>query len=218
MKRRYYLAGMVLVLAALVAAALAYPHLPEQIATHWNLQGEADDFGPRWMIFVIGPGIMALMLAVFALLPWLSPRHFEVESFLPTYLRLMLLVVAMCGYFFAVMLAAGLTGSLAVDRALVGGIAVLLVLFGNLMGKVRRNFYLGIRTPWTLASERVWHATHRLAGRSMVVAGLVALAIVLAGGAVWTVAIALGAGLLLPVVFSLVHYKQLERRGELEAR
>jgi hypothetical protein len=101
---------------------------------------------------------------------------------------------------------------------LVGGIAVLLVLFGSLMGKVRRNFYLGIRTPWTLASERVSHATHRLAGRSMVVAGLAALVPVLAGAAVWTVAAALGTGLLLPVVFSLVHYKQLERRGQLETR
>jgi uncharacterized membrane protein len=218
MKRRYYLAGIVLVLAALVAAWLAYPHLPEQFATHWSLRGEPDDFSPRWTIFVIGPGIMALMLAVFALLPWLSPRRFDVESFLPTYLRPMLLVVAMCGYFFAVVLVAALTGSFAVDRALVGGIAVLLVLFGNLMGKVRRNFYLGIRTPWTLASERVWHATHRLAGRSMVVAGLAALVLVLAGAAVWTVAAALGTGLLLPVVFSLVHYKQLERRGQLETQ
>jgi uncharacterized membrane protein len=83
------------------------------------------------------------------------------------------------------------------------------------MGKLRRNFYLGIRTPWTLASERVWNATHRFAARITVAGGLVGLTLSIAGLYLWALA-----ALLLPalasVIYSLVIYKQLERRGEIE--
>jgi uncharacterized membrane protein len=98
-----------------------------------------------------------------------------------------------------------------------GGIALLFVLLGNVMGKLRRNFWLGVRTPWTLANERVWYATHRLAARTMVAGGLPALVAAL-GALPHLVAVAalLGAALV-PVVFSLVYYKRLERAGTLEA-
>jgi len=99
------------------------------------------------------------------------------------------------------------------------GVSVLVIVLGNVMGKLRRNFFIGIRTPWTLASERVWYATHRLAGKSMVAAGILSVGAALAGGvagfAAW-MAIVL-AGFLVPVVYSFVHYKALEREGTLEA-
>lgn len=138
------------------------------------------------------------------------------DTFQPTYLHLMLVVVAMSGYFFAVVLWAALTGSVNIHRATLGGISVLIVLSGNVMGKVRRNFFIGVRTPWTLASERVWYATHRLAGKLMVVTGLICLILALLGTAVWIGIAVLGAGLLVPAAYSFVYYKRLERRGELD--
>jgi len=102
-----------------------------------------------------------------------------------------------------------------VGRAIIGGVCLLLALLGNLMGKVRRNFYIGVRTPWTLANERVWNATHRFAGKTLVAGGLAGLALTVAGLNGWPVMVALLAGALIPVGYSLVFYKQLERRGEL---
>ena len=83
------------------------------------------------------------------------------------------------------------------------------------MGKVRKNFYIGIRVPWTLASDRVWNDTHRLAAWVMVAAGVIGFLLVIAGASP-IVAIGLLIGsMLIPVVYSFIHYKSLERRGAL---
>ena len=82
-----------------------------------------------------------------------------------------------------------------------------------MMGKVRKNFYIGIRVPWTLASDRVWNDTHRLAAWVMVAAGVIGFLLVIAGASP-IVAIGLLIGsMLIPVVYSFIHYKSLERRG-----
>jgi uncharacterized membrane protein len=84
-----------------------------------------------------------------------------------------------------------------------------------MMGKVRKNFYIGIRVPWTLASDRVWNDTHRLAAWVMVAAGVIGFLLVIAGASP-IVAIGLLIGsMLIPVVYSFIHYKSLERRGAL---
>jgi uncharacterized membrane protein len=83
------------------------------------------------------------------------------------------------------------------------------------MGKVRRNSYVGIRTPWTLADERVWNATHRLGAKTMVLGGLIGLILALAGSRSGLFLVPILAGAFVPVIYSLIYYKQLKRRGEL---
>ncbi len=215
MKARYLTACTILVATAFAATLLAWPHLPARVPLHWNVRGEVDGWGPRAVLMAIGPGAVLAVLAIFALLPALSPKRFEVESFARTYLRIMLAAIAVAGYITAVLLFAALTGHVDVSAALLAGISLLLVFIGNLMGKVRRNFFIGIRTPWALASERVGYATDRLAGKTIVGAGLASLAAAswggLAGIVTW-IALVL-AGVLVPVAYSFVHYKALEREG-----
>jgi uncharacterized membrane protein len=219
MKTRYFAACIALAAIALAATLLAWPHLPERVPLHWNAHGEVDGWGPRGMLMLLGPGAMLAELAVFALLPVLSPRRFEVEAFVRTYLRIMLAAILLAGYITAVLLFAGLTGHVDVSSALLGGVSVLLVFIGNLMGKVRRNFFIGIRTPWTLASERVWYDTHRLAGKTLDGAGVASFAAALWGGlpgiSAWIALVLVGA--LVPAVYSFVHYRALERSGGLGA-
>jgi uncharacterized membrane protein len=219
MKARYFTACILLLAVALGATLLAWTHLPARVPLHWDAHGHVDGYGPRWMLLAIGPGAMLAEIALFAALPALSPKRYALEAFSATYLRIMLAAVALAGYITAVLLWVALTGDIDVSGALLGGVSVLVVVLGNLMGKVRRNFFIGIRTPWTLASERVWHATHRLAGKSMVAAGILSFAAALVGGlagiAAW-IALVL-AGVMIPVAYSFVRYKSLERDGMLEA-
>lgn len=85
------------------------------------------------------------------------------------------MVVVLLAYVYALVLLEVVHGGVQMQRAIPAGVLALLVLIGNPMGKVRRNFFIGIRTPWTLASESVWYATHRLAARLMVASGLLGL-------------------------------------------
>jgi uncharacterized membrane protein len=215
MKHKYYLTGIILTAAALALSLILYPSLPDRIPMHWNIHGEIDGYGAKpWAAF-LGPGLMALMLLAFRFLPWLSPRRFEVADTgsRPTYLYMMVVIVLLIGYVHAVSVAAAMGWAGDVGRAMVAGIFLFFALLGNVLGKVPRNFYIGIRTPWTLASERVWYATHRLAARILVLAGAVGFVLVILTG--WFVLsfVLLIAALIIPVAYSLIYYKRLQRQG-----
>jgi len=214
MKRKYYLLGFALMAAVLAATAIAYPHLPPIVPTHWNAAGTADAYAPKWRLFVTIPAMMLAFLGLFAVLPWLSPKRFEVDAFRSTYLYIMIVLLCMMVYFHALVLWAALGRSVDMTRAIIGGVCLLFALLGNVLGKVRRNFYIGIRTPWTIANETVWNATHRLGGKLFFLCGLVGFVLALLRAPFWLVGGILAAGAAVPVIYSLVLYKKLERRGE----
>jgi uncharacterized membrane protein len=166
------------------------------------------------------PGIAAVMLGFFAILPWLSPKNFEVDTFRDTYLFVMVAVVGLFVYIHAVALYTAwrqVHGAQSPDmsRVLLGGMFLFIVAIGNVMGKVRRNFYIGVRTPWTLASDRVWNDTHRLAAWTMVGGGVAGFLLVVTGQSIVAAFVVVIVPALIPLVYSFVHYKRLERRGEL---
>jgi uncharacterized membrane protein len=147
MKRNYFAVGIALTAAALVASVALYPYLPPQMPTHWNIHGQVDDYGAKSWAAFLSPAIMAAMLALFRLFPWLSPKRFEVDTFRSTYLYMMVVLLAFFAYIHGLMLWAGLKGPWDISRALFGGVCLLFVLLGNVLGKVQRNFWIGVRTP-----------------------------------------------------------------------
>ena len=219
MTRAHLLVCLVLVAGAFVASAAVYPRLPEKIPTHWNIQGQIDGYGNKqWALFLM-PAIMLGLTALFLALPWLSPKQFSLDSFQSTYGFIAVVIMATMLYIHGLMLWAAVAGQVDITRALLAGLLIMFGLMGNVLGKVRRNFWVGVRTPWTLASDRVWNDTHRLAGQLFVaaaVSGLVCVLLPLPLPAITiaTIVIILSAALF-PAGYSLVHYKWLERRGEL---
>jgi uncharacterized membrane protein len=213
--QRYFLGAAAVILATLAGTLVAYPQLPATVPMHWNAHGQVDGWGPRWSLLVYTPGIMIGMVLIFAALPWLSPKKFEVESFRPTYLYIMIVLVAMFAYIQILSLLSALGLALDVGRAAEGGISLLIALLGNVLGKVRRNFYVGIRTPWTIANERVWNVTHRLGAKTFVAGGILGLLGVLLRAPFWVPIACFLLAASVPVVYSLIFYKQLEHRGEL---
>ena len=215
LNQRYFLGAAIVILACLAGILIAYPKLPAMVPVHWNAHGEVDSWGPKWSLFLWGPGMMLGFVLLFAALPWLSPRKFDVNTFRPTYLYIMIVFVAVLAYINVMTLVAALGVMTDIGRAVVGGVCLLIALLGNVLGKVRRNFYIGIRTPWTIADERVWNKTHRLAARTSFVCGLLGLILVLARAPIWLALVAVMTGPIAPAFYSLFYYKQLEHRGEL---
>ena len=215
MKKSYFVFCALLIAGCVAATAVAWPWLPGMVATHWNAHGEVDRYSPRWTLFLVAPGIMVGFVALFAVLPWLSPRRFDVRTFEPTYLFVLALLVTLMAYVHAVILWNAVKGGVDTMSVMFGGLSLFLIAMGNVLGKVRRNFYIGIRTPWTLASERVWYSTHRLGAKAFVTGGVIGLVIAFAGLPVWTWIAVILAAAALPLVYSLVLYKRLEKSGEL---
>ena len=217
MKKLHIVFSVLLVVIATIATAAWYAELPASVPVHWNIEGRPDGFGSRALLWLLGPGLMSGVLVLGLCLPWLSPRRFELETFKATYSYFMLLIICLIGFFHGATLHAILIGALAIHRTIWAGVFVLLILLGNPMGKVKRNFYIGIKTPWTLASARVWHATHRLCARLMVLSGSLGLMALFSGAGSWIVILLASAWGVIAVTFSLIYYKRLEKTGQLEA-
>jgi len=209
MKPRALLLCILMILAMAIITAYYYPQLPEIMPTHWNYAGQVDGYGGRWQLWLVGPGCMSFFLLLAIALPWLSPKQFEVQNSGATYSYLMVIPVALMAAIELFMLGSALGVRLDVAQVIPVLVFVVLILMGNPMGKVRRNFFIGIRTPWTLASERVWHATHRLAGKLMVGSGALGLLAVWLGAPHWLLLAIMMAWGPVAAGYSLVLYKRL---------
>jgi uncharacterized membrane protein len=202
--------GPVLIVIAAVAVALIYGRLPEQVPTHWNFQGEVDDYGPRFPSAFFGPLVSAGLWILLPVLRRVDPRRRNYERFDDTFwLLLNVLTIGML-YLHGLTLAVALGYDVNVSRGMLFGLGLLFAGLGNYLPRLRSNWWMGIRTPWTLESEEVWRRTHRLGGRTFVVGGLLCM---IAAMLPWRVApwVAM-AGLVLaglvPVIYSYVIWRQ----------
>jgi uncharacterized membrane protein len=127
----------------------------------------------------------------------------------------MMTLVALLAYIHLLVLGAALGVTLDMSRAIMGGVCLLIALMGNVLGKVRRNFYIGVRTPWTIANEQVWNATHRFAAKTFFAGGVAGLLAVILRAPFWVPMSAILIAALSPVIYSLLFYKRLERQGNL---
>jgi uncharacterized membrane protein len=176
---RKYLPGVFIALTLLVSA-LVYAQLPERIASHWNARGEVDGYSSRltgaFLLPLIALGIWALLLV----LPRIDPRRQNYAKFQSMYDLLVAAVVGFLCVMHLGILAFALGWPIPVDRLIMGCVAVLLIVLGNLLPRARPNWFVGLRTPWTLSSDRVWERTHRVGGYVFLLAGLAMLATVIA--------------------------------------
>jgi uncharacterized membrane protein len=168
---------LLIIAAAFIASAIAYPRLPETIPTHWNMDGQPDDWSSRAFGALITPVILLFVWGFVRVLPAIDPRGANYAKFggalEAIFDSLMLFLLGM----HIVLLRAGLGYPVQIQRIGPFGIGVLLIVIGNLLPRCRPNWFVGIRTPWTLSSDRVWEKTHRIGGRLFVAAGfLIAVA------------------------------------------
>lgn len=171
MRSRWF--GLVIAALAVAISIWAYPRLPPTVATHWNLRGTPDDFSSRGWAVALIPLVIAVMTAVFNVLPKVDPRRENYARFLGTYWLIANAVIAFMLVAHAIIIASGLGYSVQIDRVMPVGIGLLFVFLGNYLTRVEPNWFVGIRTPWTLSSDTVWRKTHRTGGWLMVIGGLV---------------------------------------------
>lgn len=219
MPRLHVLVMLGLVAASALTAASMYAQLPDPTPTHWNLRGEVDRYGPRWELAFGVPVVGLLLIGMLVVLPLLGPFRSNLQQFRLIYARISVAIVACIVVIHVVLLLKAAGHSIRIGSTLCVALGALLAVLGNWMGKIRRNFWIGIRTPWTLASEAVWERVHRVGGKLMVVLGIGLVAFGLAGPSdrVAMIGMMSGLGLLAAwaVVYSIVCYR---RFGEADER
>jgi uncharacterized membrane protein len=154
-----------------VYLATIWNELPEQVPTHFNIEGVANDWSSKTTLLLIpgalGIGIYFLMFII----PVLDPKK-KIQQMGDKYYTLRFMLTIFFSLLATYLLYVSSTGSLKNPNMLFALIGALFAMFGNYFQTVRPNYFIGIRTPWTLENEQVWKNTHRLGGRLWIVSGI----------------------------------------------
>lgn len=202
-----------IVLTPFVYLAIIWDSLPQRVPIHWNYKGEIDNWGDKFSLILMLLLLPVLMYVLMTFIPRIDPKNrislmggkfYQLKFFLVLFMSLVALLIVYA------------TKERSVNNpnlvfALLG---VLLIIFGNYFKVIQPNYFIGIRTPWTLENNEVWKATHVFAGKIWVIGGFV---LVLGGlllnnvfGKVLVFIIVVLA--LIPVVYSFIKFKQIQKR------
>jgi uncharacterized membrane protein len=167
---------LLLIILMATAAVYFYNNLPARIATHWNFAGVVDGYGSGRAQAIALPLVAVGMYIIFLLLPYLDPKKERYEQFSKVYHIFKDIILTLLVIIYFVVGLNGLGYNLPVGVIIPGLIGLLFIIIGNYMGKIKMNWFMGIRTPWTLSSENVWNKTHRFGGKMFILAGILMIA------------------------------------------
>jgi uncharacterized membrane protein len=186
--------------AMLIFGAAIYGRLPEQVPSHWNIYGQVNATTDRLQAVLLLPALTLGLWLLLLGLPRIDPLRASYAAFAGTYQVFVNVIVLFMAVVYVAVLGAALGWQISVPQIIGTAVGLLLLALGNQMGRVKPNWFVGIRTPWTLSDPEVWRQTHRFAGRLFFGAGLlIALASLLLPptvSAFVTLAGALGAAIL----------------------
>lgn len=168
-------ATVALIAASFLLSIIAYPHLPERMASHWGAGGEVNGYMPKDVMFLLLPAMTLVFAALLRFLPSIDPLKANVAAFMPEYERFIAVFASFMLYIQALTIAWNLGVAFDMMTALAPAFAILYYRIGVLLGQTKQNWWIGVRVPWTLSSPAVWEKTHRLGGRLFKASGVIAL-------------------------------------------
>ncbi len=212
MKHKIPLVGFGIIAAGFIFGLMIQPRLPEKLPVHWNAAGQVDRFGGQAEALYLMPALSVFLLLVLWALPHLSPKGKGIEAFRPQYDAT---ILVFCGFMTLIHIAVLMNALKAFDvsKLIFAGVSLLFVFIGNMLGKITRNYWMGIRTHRTFESDAVWEKTHRMAGRWMVAAGLIGFLVsVLTPWPLVSIGLIL-IGSIYPVIYSYFVYRETPPPG-----
>jgi uncharacterized membrane protein len=207
------LAGVLLLLCGYVMGQSMGPNM----ATHWNAAGEADGYGTTFMALYFLPLLTMALSLLIIFIPAIDPLKANVAAFRSEYNLFVLVFAGFMYYIHGLSVAWNLGWKFSMNAMMAPAFGVLFIITGMVISKAKRNFFIGIKTPWTLSNDTVWEKTHRLGGRLFIASGILTAACVFYPLATTYVLLvtALGAALITEV-YSYLEFRRIEKKAQLE--
>jgi uncharacterized membrane protein len=196
----------------LIAGYFIGQTLGPTIATHWNAAGEADGYGSPFMGLYFLPLLTMGLSLLIIFMPEIDPLKANVAKFRPEYNLFILAFAAFMYYIHGLSLAWNMGLKFSMNGMMAPALGIFFILSGITISKAKRNYFIGIRTPWTLANDVVWERTHQLGGKLFIASGVLTLACVFCPGATMFVLLvtALGSALI-AIVYSYFEFRKIEK-------
>lgn len=213
--RTTLIVSLVLIVAATLVGILLWNQLPEQMASHWDVNDQVNGYMPKfWGLFLM-PLVTLGMLVLFLVIPEIDPLKANIAQFREAFNLFIALIIGFMIYVHGLTLAWSLGyHNFKMSTAMLPFMGLLFIAIGFMLRKAKRNFFIGIRTPWTLSSDRVWDETHRLGAILFMASGVLAVIGGFFGGMVafWMLFVPLIGSTLFLLAYSYVLYRR-ETKG-----
>ena len=201
---------LVLVVVAMAFSLTVYNRLPDPMASHWNVNDQVNGYMPRFWGAFLMPIISVVMLGLFLLIPSIDPLKANIAKFREAFNAFIVLIMVFLLYIHLLSLLWNLGfQNFKMSLTLLPAVGLLFVFAGWMMRKAKRNFFIGIRTPWTLSSDHVWDETHRVGSWLFIAMGIITMFTAFLGQAgMYVMFGVILVGVLVPVIYSYVLYQQ----------
>jgi uncharacterized membrane protein len=202
---------LILIAAATIAGLLLWDQFPEQMASHWNENDQVDGYMPKfWGVFLM-PLVTLGMFLLFLVIPNIDPLKANIAQFRDTFNLFVTFIIGFMIYVHALTLLWNLGyTNFKLSQAMLPAMGLLFIVIGSLLRKAKRNFFIGIRTPWTLSSDYVWDKTHQLGAVLFMISGVLAVIGGFFGGmiAFWFLFVPMIGSTIFVLVYSYVLYQK----------
>ncbi|MEO0072380.1 MAG: SdpI family protein [candidate division WOR-3 bacterium] len=173
--RKSEILALIIVIVSFLIAISVYPKMPQPVATHWNRHGEVDGYKTKfWGTFLV-PFVLLGCLGLFIIIPRIDPLKANIFRFIKYYDRFMIITLIVLLIIQLWAIAWNLGRKMAPEPIFALVFGGLLYYTGVLSENAQRNWFVGIRTPWTISSETVWQRTHKLAGLLYRISGILSI-------------------------------------------
>jgi uncharacterized membrane protein len=200
-----------LVIVSFAVGIYIYPQMPEQMASHWGIEGQVNGYMFKfWGVFLM-PIISLAMAFLFILLPRIDPLKKNIDQFRKYFDRFIILLFLFLLYIYGLTIYWNLGKVFDMGTLMVPALAILFYYCGVLMKNSKRNFHIGIRTPWTLSSDVVWDKTHKIGAKLFKASGAICLlGLIWPKAAMWFVLVPVIFSTLFVFVYSYLEYKKVK--------
>jgi uncharacterized membrane protein len=206
---------LALILLSIAGGMILYDQLPDPMASHWNAHWQVDGYMSRfWGVFFL-PLMAAGLFLLFLLIPVIDPRKANIARFRETFNLFVVLLTAFLLYLQVLIVAWNLGYPVDMGRMLLPAMGAFIFYCGILIGKAKPNWFIGIRTPWTLSSDKVWEETHRLGAILFKAAGLLTMLGIFLGSYAWLFILIplIGSAVFLILYSYLIYQRELKAAG-----
>jgi uncharacterized membrane protein len=155
-------------------AAWAWPQVPDRLPIHWNLRGEVDGWGGKFSGLLLLPIITFAIYLLMLVVPLVDPGRGNYKNFTKAFNAIRIAMILFMAAIYGVIVLAAFGRRVDMTTVVLVALAILFIVIGNFMAKLRPNWFVGVRTPWTLSSKLSWNKTHRLAGWLFILMGVFA--------------------------------------------
>jgi uncharacterized membrane protein len=171
--RKSEIAVIGIILLSVVVGICFYPQMPEKMASHWNAKGEVDSYIPKFWALFLTPLISAGLALLFLAIPRIDPLKANIDKFRKYYDGFIILFLTFLFSIDVQVILWNLGVEISPNVMLPIGVGILFFYIGILCEHSKRNWFIGIRAPWTLSSERVWDKTNKIGSKLFKIAGVI---------------------------------------------